>query len=155
MLHLPDAVQTHRDDRDTKIFSEEADAALERSHAPIFRIVDFAFGKHEHAVAAIDRFAGKAEALAEAGQLRQGENVEEQCGEPVAELVRPAADEGPFTRRTSHVLQRFAAHGCGKVMAVSQRQRGKKQADVSAPRDRKSTRLNSSHTVISYAVFCL
>src|SRR5438132_3074412 len=25
----------------------------------------------------------------------------------------------------------------------------------SAPRDRKSTRLNSSHTVISYAVFCL
>src|SRR5438034_8593895 len=24
-----------------------------------------------------------------------------------------------------------------------------------APRDRKSTRLNSSHTVISYAVFCL
>src|SRR5438034_4869743 len=26
---------------------------------------------------------------------------------------------------------------------------------VSAPLDRKSTRLNSSHTVISYAVFCL
>src|SRR5260221_3874999 len=25
----------------------------------------------------------------------------------------------------------------------------------SSPRDRKSTRLNSSHTVISYAVFCL
>src|SRR2546426_4348509 len=31
------------------------------------------------------------------------------------------------------------------------------QADVSrpSPRDRKSTRLNSSHLVISYAVFCL
>src|SRR5438034_3267218 len=31
------------------------------------------------------------------------------------------------------------------------------KADGSAdsPRDRKSTRLNSSHTVISYAVFCL
>src|SRR5438132_7712285 len=27
--------------------------------------------------------------------------------------------------------------------------------DVSAREDRKSTRLNSSHTVISYAVFCL
>src|SRR5438034_7432835 len=27
--------------------------------------------------------------------------------------------------------------------------------DCSAERDRKSTRLNSSHTVISYAVFCL
>src|SRR6266496_3938410 len=28
-------------------------------------------------------------------------------------------------------------------------------ADVSKPRDRKSTRLNSSHVEISYAVFCL
>src|SRR5438132_6672662 len=27
--------------------------------------------------------------------------------------------------------------------------------EVAAVRDRKSTRLNSSHTVISYAVFCL
>src|SRR5256885_8967553 len=27
--------------------------------------------------------------------------------------------------------------------------------DVEAPEDRKSTRLNSSHLVISYAVFCL
>src|SRR5947207_4224100 len=27
--------------------------------------------------------------------------------------------------------------------------------DVLSPQDRKSTRLNSSHTVISYAVFCL
>src|SRR5256885_13244784 len=29
------------------------------------------------------------------------------------------------------------------------------QSDPLAPRDRKSTRLNSSHLVISYAVFCL
>src|SRR5256885_16276185 len=29
------------------------------------------------------------------------------------------------------------------------------QGDVDAPLDRKSTRLNSSHLVISYAVFCL
>src|SRR5436190_4200152 len=28
-------------------------------------------------------------------------------------------------------------------------------ADIDDPIDRKSTRLNSSHTVISYAVFCL
>src|SRR5438132_4984341 len=28
-------------------------------------------------------------------------------------------------------------------------------AQTHPPRDRKSTRLNSSHTVISYAVFCL
>src|SRR5438034_5646900 len=29
------------------------------------------------------------------------------------------------------------------------------RGDPFAPEDRKSTRLNSSHTVISYAVFCL
>src|SRR5438034_7179461 len=29
------------------------------------------------------------------------------------------------------------------------------RSDTAADRDRKSTRLNSSHTVISYAVFCL
>src|SRR2546430_12522374 len=28
-------------------------------------------------------------------------------------------------------------------------------ADIANPRDRKSTRLNSSHSQISYAVFCL
>src|SRR5438034_3825968 len=32
---------------------------------------------------------------------------------------------------------------------------GERQCDVEAGADRKSTRLNSSHTVISYAVFCL
>src|SRR5438034_11022321 len=31
----------------------------------------------------------------------------------------------------------------------------KKQKDATMEQDRKSTRLNSSHTVISYAVFCL
>src|SRR5256885_5300263 len=30
-----------------------------------------------------------------------------------------------------------------------------RQPGCAAPRDRKSTRLNSSHLVISYAVFCL
>src|SRR5438034_7324651 len=32
---------------------------------------------------------------------------------------------------------------------------GRHRARVARTRDRKSTRLNSSHTVISYAVFCL
>src|SRR5438034_2550409 len=31
----------------------------------------------------------------------------------------------------------------------------RRHADGGGPADRKSTRLNSSHTVISYAVFCL
>src|SRR5438132_4286456 len=30
-----------------------------------------------------------------------------------------------------------------------------RRTQLSKPQDRKSTRLNSSHTVISYAVFCL
>src|SRR5256885_11903954 len=34
-------------------------------------------------------------------------------------------------------------------------QRAQLGEDVAEPRDRKSTRLNSSHLVISYAVFCL
>src|SRR5438034_6199570 len=36
-----------------------------------------------------------------------------------------------------------------------QAQRAAATLPAAAPRDRKSTRLNSSHTVISYAVFCL
>src|SRR5207248_11503040 len=33
--------------------------------------------------------------------------------------------------------------------------RGRARSPAAAPRDRKSTRLNSSHRTISYAVFCL
>src|SRR5436190_13096128 len=35
------------------------------------------------------------------------------------------------------------------------RRRAERSRETSGKRDRKSTRLNSSHTVISYAVFCL
>src|SRR6266849_2221818 len=76
-FHLPDAVQAHRNDRGAKIFCEEADTALERRHAAIFRIVDFAFGKDDHAIAAVDGFTGKTKTFAEAGKLRQRKNVEE------------------------------------------------------------------------------
>src|SRR5438067_10020325 len=34
-------------------------------------------------------------------------------------------------------------------------QRGEKKSRIASPTDRKSTRLNSSHVSISYAVFCL
>src|SRR5436190_10049073 len=40
--------------------------------------------------------------------------------------------------------------GCGAPL-----QRGRIRGGTSRQVDRKSTRLNSSHTVISYAVFCL
>src|SRR5258708_30442144 len=110
-LHLPDAVQSHWNDGQAKIFGEEADATLERSHAAIFGIVDLPFGKDQHAIAAIRGFPGKAEAFAEAGKLRQRKNVEEQGGEPVAELIGPASGEEPLLWRPAHALLRFAPHG--------------------------------------------
>src|SRR5260370_23044305 len=134
-LHLPDAVEAHRNDRDAKIFCEKADATLERSHAAIFGVVHFTFGKNEHAVAAVNRFAGETEAFAEAGKSRQRKNVEQYDGEPVAELISPAPGEKPIARWTAQVLQCLAAHGCGEVMAESRRQRGKNQSDVEAARD--------------------
>src|SRR5438034_2974314 len=50
--------------------------------------------------------------------------------------------------------------GCGEKAALARRGRaeraGPRCGDRALPQvDRKSTRLNSSHTVISYAVFCL
>src|SRR6266446_128815 len=45
----------------------------------------------------------------------------------------------------------FSARGCGKASELC----GVGNRLIGAPRDRKSTRLNSSHLVISYAVFCL
>src|SRR5258708_20037914 len=38
---------------------------------------------------------------------------------------------------------------------IAARKRGRPQGSVKADADRKSTRLNSSHQIISYAVFCL
>src|SRR6266566_1294543 len=134
-LHLPDAVESHGNHRDAQILCEQADAGLKRGHLAGAGVVHFAFGKDEHAVAAVDRFAGEAEAFAEAGKLRQRKNVEEQGGERVAELIGPAPGEEPITRRTTHVFERFAAHGRGEAVAVSRRQRGENQTDVGAARD--------------------
>src|SRR5438034_5645487 len=52
----------------------------------------------------------------------------------------------------SHRLNLAAV--AGQSPALDQAALGE-QLDGVAVRDRKSTRLNSSHTVISYAVFCL
>src|SRR5688572_32452130 len=50
-------------------------------------------------------------------------------------------------RRNAAPNARLAAGGGGR--------RSSRQVAHWAPRDRKSTRLNSSHSQISYAVFCL
>src|SRR2546426_5192682 len=43
----------------------------------------------------------------------------------------------------------------GRLGELPRRRRGAAPCGAGSDRDRKSTRLNSSHLVISYAVFCL
>src|SRR2546426_5757338 len=45
--------------------------------------------------------------------------------------------------------------GCAAVVLHQVHRRHREPCTVDAAADRKSTRLNSSHLVISYAVFCL
>src|SRR3712207_8894220 len=62
---------------------------------------------------------------------------------------RPAAAggrDGPLPRRRRRRLAAGRPRGAGRVDGGAHRDAG---------RDRKSTRLNSSHANISYAVFCL
>src|SRR2546430_17406294 len=47
------------------------------------------------------------------------------------------------------------AHGIGTSKFISKRGEWKEAGSKGSFRDRKSTRLNSSHSQISYAVFCL
>src|SRR5687768_17926957 len=55
----------------------------------------------------------------------------------------PGGETGPVNDMVRHTMERTGANIMGKRMML-------------APvRDRKSTRLNSSHGYISYAVFCL
>src|SRR5438132_8120155 len=56
-----------------------------------------------------------------------------------------------FRSRSGDAAQRRRCPG----HAAQLRRRGHWRERAPARRDRKSTRLNSSHTVISYAVFCL
>src|SRR3712207_7574555 len=63
-------------------------------------------------------------------------------GEPCTDQQRPTLRTG-LEGRASHALELWTA-------LEDQRER-----DPRLPLDRKSTRLNSSHANISYAVFCL
>src|SRR5438034_11638058 len=60
-------------------------------------------------------------------------------------------DEERFLERVKKVVERDGY--C--AIAVSEGLRNREGKSLSETGDRKSTRLNSSHTVISYAVFCL
>src|SRR5256885_12672664 len=61
----------------------------------------------------------------------------------------------PYTTlfRSSHVLPSGHVRSAGPDASASHHRRSASR--VGEPPDRKSTRLNSSHLVISYAVFCL
>src|SRR5438132_7075079 len=69
----------------------------------------------------------------------------------LAESRRPLSElAGPFPQQRP-VAPRELFLGLGQLSG-----RGRNQRAAALQRlDRKSTRLNSSHTVISYAVFCL
>src|SRR5947208_12604879 len=64
------------------------------------------------------------------------------------------------TRRSSDLFEstfsrRNFLMGAAAFSAVANVPKAFGQQSTGAPRDRKSTRLNSSHQIISYAVFCL
>src|SRR5256885_12921176 len=71
--------------------------------------------------------------------------------------ARPHPDEEPAGRLVPDAPQLGRDDGALLRDGDGRRQRvGPTQpAAAAAPQDRKSTRLNSSHLVISYAVFCL
>src|SRR5689334_23879715 len=58
--------------------------------------------------------------------------------------------------RGRRLLQRgVLAFGARELLLEGAAQRARRHHDAEARLDRKSTRLNSSHSSISYAVFCL
>src|SRR3712207_7019730 len=78
--------------------------------------------------------------------------------------VRARAQDGPLVRRVAHGrdpllaadgLQVVAHDAVGRREFRRLRARVGRAEDQEQERDRKSTRLNSSHANISYAVFCL
>src|SRR5438067_10448077 len=73
---------------------------------------------------------------------------------PYTTLFRSAASRDAVVSRRSH---REEATGDDARRAAEQIRghRGGRQHDRDGKSDRKSTRLNSSHVSISYAVFCL
>src|SRR5688500_19860020 len=57
--------------------------------------------------------------------------------------------------RSSELRAEEVALGPCRIFVRHAAARGERRSAVAEARDRKSTRLNSSHLVISYAVFCL
>src|SRR5436190_10702203 len=67
-------------------------------------------------------------------------------------MIRPPPRSTLFPYTTLFRSGAGATTGVGRIVVTSWARRSGPTTTI---RDRKSTRLNSSHTVISYAVFCL
>src|SRR5256885_10926846 len=69
------------------------------------------------------------------------------------EVITPPAQSGP----SRHAVLESLEHRHSALVPLRERIHVGRRGEQSqaAQRDRKSTRLNSSHLVISYAVFCL
>src|SRR5256885_8459511 len=74
---------------------------------------------------------------------------------PYTTLFRSDPRAGGIAERALRRRQRGAPRELGGGVAARERDVGELPARSVVRRDRKSTRLNSSHLVISYAVFCL
>src|SRR5256885_7886195 len=107
-------------------------------HPPVF---DPIRPWHELLQAAGGATLGHLNALADAAGLRT------ESGRPVRFVPPGAAD--------AYYEVRVFESGCVETRPESLHDLFNALAWLAFPRDRKSTRLNSSHLVISYAVFCL
>src|SRR3712207_7593728 len=82
---------------------------------------------------------------------------------PYTTLFRSVADHGAGRVRRHVLIERQVVGEVGRHAADDQRRGGQRRPEerqrgdgvAGGERDRKSTRLNSSHANISYAVFCL
>lgn len=135
LLHAPETVDAHGDNRDVEILREQADAVLEGDHVRSVAHVDIALRKNQDAVAPVDGFTGKTKALAKAGKPRERENVEERDYREIFEPPQESFRERPFGRWVAERLEFLAAHGRSETMTKAWRKSDKDQTDIGATRN--------------------
>src|SRR3712207_8926329 len=74
---------------------------------------------------------------------------------PYTTLFRSEGGQRGLAQGPVQEFPRSAEHDLGQVERADHRGQHDAQAPADGGQDRKSTRLNSSHANISYAVFCL
>src|SRR5256885_6519001 len=82
-------------------------------------------------------------------------SVEHLAGRPAADDRALASDEPKLLQRVEQRVQARQPQGADQTEVAVRGEVRSQLVAVARPEDRKSTRLNSSHLVISYAVFCL